>query len=95
MGRNAPDSRMTVHVTGDVQGVGYRFFAQSRAQRLGLRGYTQNQRDGSVLVVAEGAPDLLTRLLAQLREGPYMANVEQAQAEWGDATGEYASFGIR
>lgn len=95
MGRNAPDSRMTVHVTGDVQGVGYRFFAQTRAQRLGLRGYTQNQRDGSVLVVAEGAPDLLTRLLAQLREGPYMANVEQAQAEWGDATGEYASFGIR
>lgn len=95
MGHNAPDSRMTVRVTGDVQGVGYRFFAQSRAQRLGLRGYTQNQRDGSVLVVAEGAPDLLTRLLAQLREGPYLANVEQAQAEWGDATGEYASFGIR
>jgi acylphosphatase len=95
MGHNAPDSRMTVHVIGDVQGVGFRFFAQSRAQRLGLRGYTQNQRDGSVLVVAEGAPDLLTRLLAQLREGPYLANVEQAQAEWDDATGEYASFGIR
>lgn len=95
MGHNAPDSRMTVHVIGDVQGVGFRFFAQSRAQRLGLRGYTQNQRDGSVLVVAEGAPDLLTQLLSQLRAGPYLANVEQAQAEWGDATGEYTSFGIR
>lgn len=86
---------MTAHVTGDVQGVGYRFFAQNRAQRLGLRGYTQNQRDGSVLVIAEGASEALTKLLAQLREGPYMANVEQAQVEWSDATGEYASFGIR
>lgn len=86
---------MTVQVTGDVQGVGFRFFAQSRAQRLGLRGYTQNQRDGSVLVIAEGDPGALTKLLAQLREGPYLANVEQAHAEWGDPTGEFASFGIR
>ncbi len=95
MGDAAGFARVTVHVTGDVQGVGYRFFAQSRAQRLGLRGYTQNQRDGSVLVIAEGDRGALTKLLTQLREGPYLANVEQAQAEWGDATGEYASFGIR
>lgn len=87
--------RMTAWITGDVQGVGFRVFAQHRAQRLGLRGYTQNQADGSVLVVAEGSRDLLTQLLTQLRQGPYLANVEQARADWGDATGEFAAFGIR
>lgn len=91
---NSP-ARMTVQISGDVQGVGYRVFAQHRAQRLGLRGYTRNLADGSVLVVAEGPRYLLTQLLAQLRQGPYLANVEQARADWGEATGEFAAFGIR
>lgn len=92
---NSSPTRMTVQITGDVQGVGFRVFAQHRAQRLGLRGYTQNLADGSVLVVAEGPRELLAQLLAQLRQGPYLANVEQARADWGDATGEFAAFGIR
>jgi len=35
-------------VTGDVQGVGFRAFVQSRARFLGLRGEVWNRSDGSV-----------------------------------------------
>ena len=53
------DQRLTAIVHGDVQGVGYRFFAQRQAARLGLRGYVRNLRDGTVEVVAEGPRPLL------------------------------------
>ncbi|MGZ3673949.1 MAG: acylphosphatase, partial [Ktedonobacterales bacterium] len=35
-------ARLTARVRGDVQGVGYRFFAQRQASALGLRGYVRN-----------------------------------------------------
>jgi acylphosphatase len=87
--------RMTARVSGEVQGVGYRFFARQRAQALGLVGYAQNLADGAALVVAEGSRELLEQLLTQLRRGPISARVAEAQVEWSDATGEFSRFGIR
>src|SRR5258707_2041671 len=46
-------------ISGDVQGVGYRFFAQRAAARHQVVGYVKNLDDGRVEVVAEGpAPDV-------------------------------------
>ena len=36
------------HFTGNVQGVGFRYFAQCAAQKLGLTGWVANNWDGSV-----------------------------------------------
>lgn len=41
-------------VYGQVQGVGFRYFTQQEALRLGIRGYARNLDDGSVEVVACG-----------------------------------------
>lgn len=62
-------------VSGNVQGVGFRFFARRAAERLGLAGYTKNLRDGRVEVYVVGASDLLEALRSELHRGPRTAQV--------------------
>ena len=80
---------------GIVQGVGFRWFVVRRASGLGLTGWTSNEADGSVRVVAEGTTDALDRLLALLTDGPPGAYVQKVDATRAPATGEFTSFGIR
>jgi acylphosphatase len=69
------DAVTTYHVTGHVQGVGFRWWTQQHAKRLGLRGYVRNLSDGSVEVQASGSPDSLAQLHALLQRGPTGARV--------------------
>jgi acylphosphatase len=63
------------YVSGMVQGVGYRFFAQRVAERLGIAGYVKNLRDGRVEVYAIGSPAQLKTLRGELERGPEAAVV--------------------
>jgi acylphosphatase len=58
-----------------VQGVGYRYFAQRTASRLGLSGYTKNLRDGRVEVYAIGPVAAIAKLRQELERGPDAATV--------------------
>jgi acylphosphatase len=64
-----------------VQGVGYRFFARSAAQRLGVSGYGKNLSDGRVEVYAIGSPGALAALRAELVRGPRFASVSKVEDE--------------
>jgi acylphosphatase len=68
-------------VSGTVQGVGYRFFAQRAARRLGISGYARNLRDGRVEVYAVGSDSVLETFRAELRRGPAAASVSQLEVE--------------
>ena len=81
-------------VHGFVQGVFFRHNTRIEATELGLTGTVQNLPDGTVRVVAEGPRDRLDRLLAWLRRGPELADVERVDAEWRDATARYSDFRI-
>jgi acylphosphatase len=63
------------YISGRVQGVGYRFFAQRAASALGLGGYARNLDDGRVEVYAAGEPNAISEFSARLREGPRWADV--------------------
>lgn len=63
-------------VSGRVQGVGFRYFAQDAARREGLHGYVANQDDGTVEVTAEGDAEALERFERKLRQGPSRSRVE-------------------
>jgi len=65
------------HVSGMVQGVGFRFFAAREAERLGLAGYVANLPDGRVEVYAIGNAAQIEALRTQLQRGPRMARVER------------------
>ena len=80
-------------VTGRVQGVGYRFFAERAARELGVRGWVRNLPDGSVEALAEGDDDAIASFLARLRQGPHGSRVE-ALAEEDRAVTGLSSFEI-
>lgn len=63
-------------VTGDVQGVGFRWSAREAAQRLGVTGWARNRLDGTVEAEVEGEPGQVERMLDWLRTGPPGAAVD-------------------
>ncbi|MGO8951376.1 MAG: acylphosphatase [Ktedonobacterales bacterium] len=85
--------RAVVH--GAVQGVGFRFFARREALVLGLSGYTRNQADGTVEVIAEGGRRALEIYLKRLQRGPSEAEVDWVEQNWDQASGGFTDFQIR
>lgn len=69
------------YILGRVQGVGYRYFAQRVAVRLGLSGFTKNLRDGRVEVYAIGASAKLAEFRRELERGPRAAEVTEVIEE--------------
>src|SRR5712671_3091602 len=68
-------------VSGNVQGVGFRYFTQRAAERLQLNGYTRNLPDGRVEVYAIGPADQLAKLRSVLDRGPWGATVSEVKEE--------------
>lgn len=66
-------------VRGHVQGVGYRYACQRRAEASGVTGWARNHDDGTVEVHLEGEEDAVERLLAWLHEGPRLAEVDSVE----------------
>lgn len=79
-------------VTGRVQGVGFRYFAQMAARAEGLGGWVQNQPDGSVEVMAEGDRESVDRFEARLRRGPAGARIDEVRVDEDVPSGRVGEF---
>jgi acylphosphatase len=66
-------------ISGRVQGVGYRYFAQRAAREIGVTGWARNLDDGSVEVHANGTMTQLENLESRLRRGPRSADVRSVE----------------
>ncbi|HVP15046.1 MAG TPA: acylphosphatase [Terriglobales bacterium] len=86
--------RVSLVITGHVQGVGFRWYVQRQAQALGLSGEVGNRSDGAVLIEAEGGRHALEQLLEAAREGPMGAVVRNVEARWSEGPGRYQDFHI-
>lgn len=83
-------------IGGRVQGVGFRFFTQRTAARLGLTGWVRNLPDGQVESEAEGDLDSLTALESALRQGPRGALVTHFEhIEISDESDGGTAFAVR
>jgi acylphosphatase len=80
-------ARFLAVVSGHVQGVGYRFFAQERAREHELGGSVRNLPSGAVEVEAEGPRPILEGYLLELRRGPPAARVSDVAVRWLSAHG--------
>jgi acylphosphatase len=70
-----------IYVSGEVQGLGYRFFAANAAQRAGVSGYARNLDDGRVEVYAIGLTAQLDGFIDDLRRGPRHARVHRVEVD--------------
>jgi acylphosphatase len=66
-------------VSGEVQGVGFRFFVERTTTSLGVKGYVRNRMDGRVEVYAIGSAEQIDALRSALRRGPRMATVQHVE----------------
>lgn len=87
--------RLHAFISGQVQGVGFRWHSRRAAERLGLRGWVTNLADGRVEFLAEGSPAQLESMLAWLRRGSPSSQVEEVQFDYEAATGEFSEFESR
>ncbi len=85
--------RRTIHFSGRVQGVGFRFTAEAVASRFSVTGFVRNLRDGRVELVAEGTEAQLDRLQTAVEQA-LQANIRETNAADTAATGEFSSFRI-
>jgi len=87
--------RAEIIVSGLVQGVGFRYFVLRNAMDLGLKGYTKNQYDGTVLTEVEGEKYLIEEMFNKLKVGPMHSDVRDIKIIWKSYAGEFATFEIR
>ncbi len=66
-------------IHGRVQGVGFRAWTVSEAERLGLDGWVRNRRDGSVEALFAGPREAVELMLERCRHGPPLARVERIE----------------
>lgn len=95
MPRHGAAVRVHAVVSGQVQGVGFRYFTVGQARRLGLGGFVRNLPDGRVEVHAEGSRPALDALVTALRDGPPGAVVRDVQTDWQDLPPRETEFVIR
>jgi acylphosphatase len=79
-------------VSGRVQGVGFRYFAQDEARREGLTGIVRNLEDGTVEAIAEGEADAVERFERALHRGPSRAHIADVESEAIIPSGRYVGF---
>jgi acylphosphatase len=81
-------------ISGRVQGVGYRYFAERSAHQTGVTGWARNLDDGRVEVHANGSKEQLEDFEGRLRVGPRFADVRSVEVR-EDAVLDLHSFDIR
>jgi len=81
-------------ISGDVQGVGFRFFAQRVAARHQIVGYVKNLNDGRVEALAEGPWQSVEAFKHELATGPRFSSVDHLEEINLDPSGSYSSFRI-
>jgi acylphosphatase len=66
-------------VRGRVQGVGFRWFVEHEARKIGVIGTVRNCDDGTVEAIAAGTPEQLVALKSQLQQGPRAARIDSVE----------------
>jgi acylphosphatase len=79
-------------ISGRVQGVGFRFFAEHWANQLGISGYVKNCWDGTVEAYAIGDAAVLEEFKSHLAEGPQSARVDGIQESEEQVNSRYKRF---
>lgn len=90
-----PEVCARIVVKGRVQGVFYRVYARDIANRLGLKGYSKNEADGSVVVIVCGFGPQVGQFVELCKIGPADSQVESVEHESVKTDENFVDFEIR
>ena len=84
----------TVHFSGRVQGVGFRYATLQVAQEFDVAGYVCNLPDGRVQVEAEGRPEEVAAFVTALEERMH-GYIRKTERSAGKRAPQFSGFGIK
>ena len=85
-------TRAHVIISGEVQGVGFRFHTRIKARNLGLRGFVRNLDSGEVEAVFEGEEDKVNEMIEWCKKGTDSSLVKDVKVDFEDYSGEFEGF---
>jgi len=88
------NARARAVITGRVQGVCFRMYADEEARVRGLTGWVRNLPSGQVEAVFEGEKSVIEDVIAWCRKGPSAARVTAVEIVWETYHGDFTDFRI-
>ncbi|HLO57149.1 MAG TPA: acylphosphatase [Bacteroidales bacterium] len=76
-----------IHITGRVQGVGFRYATRNAARQFSVTGFVRNLPDGNVYIEAESTPEQMELFISWCWEGPPRADVKYLDLTDGEVRG--------
>jgi len=87
--------RLHLYLSGYVQGVGFRWYAEKIARRVGgVTGFVRNLNDGRVEIVVEGKEEIVTQFLRELETGYLGSKIDNIEKIYEPCTGKFPDFSI-
>jgi acylphosphatase len=68
--------RLSIVVSGRVQGVGYRFFTCEHARSFNFTGWVRNEHNGDVAMEVQGGAGDVYAFTQALEHGPLLSHVD-------------------
>jgi acylphosphatase len=84
-----------INITGRVQGVGFRYFAQQKAKEMGITGWVRNSVDGGVIIIAQGIEAEIKTFIDYLYIGPTLSRVDKISTCVMQITTVFDSFSVK
>lgn len=87
--------QLHIVVSGEVQGVGFRYYAQTMALSQQVTGWVRNCLDGSVEIVVEGEKERIDKYLSLIQKGSPFSNVQSVTIKENEDIDQFQSFKIK
>ncbi len=82
-------------ISGDVQGVGFRYFIRSKAKKHQVTGWVRNLAGGKVEAVLQGDRENIEKIIHASWEGPFLAKVIDIEVSEEEITEIYEKLETR
>jgi hydrogenase maturation protein HypF len=88
--------KAVIHLTGIVQGVGFRPFVYRVAKSMSLNGYVLNLGDAGVEIVVEDSEKHVQELITKIKKDlPSISRIDSVNVDWFPSENEFTDFVIQ
>ncbi len=90
-----PVKSVYIVAKGRVQGVGFRYFAQYKAEHLNIYGWVRNTSEGKIEIEATGEAENMNAFIDWIKIGPSRAIIQSISVSEFTPARTFTNFTIR